>query len=241
MAIETSYLSVLSQIIHRARSEKEQKRIKALCLAYPDLLVPKAALVQFFSEDLVNRLPVREDADKIWQWHGLGGCKEPLFDTSALFGELGVDIDVVDIVKARGDERIVDLNERLPEDLHSSYDLVIDTGTCEHCFNVGQAFMNSCAAVNVGGHLMHAAPMSKCNHGFWNFCPTVYPDFFEDNGFQIVFMKGVVGNLKNGMKLFDLKPFARSELPSESVIYVVAKRVSDQELRWPVQRKYRNA
>ena len=39
MAIETSYLSVLSQIIHRARSEKEQKRIKALCLAYPDLLV----------------------------------------------------------------------------------------------------------------------------------------------------------------------------------------------------------
>jgi hypothetical protein len=32
--------------------------------------------------------------------------------------------------------------------------------------------------------LVHAAPMTRINHGFWSFNPTVYPDFFEGQRFR---------------------------------------------------------
>ena len=138
---------------------------------------------------------------------------------------------MIDIVSARGNERIVDLNMPLPDNLRLRFDLVIDTGTCEHCFNVAQAFMNSCQALAIGGYLVHAAPINKCNHGFWNFCPGVYPDFLGDNGFEIIYMSGILfslsvckqsGKVREELKTFKISPFDRFKLPTESIIYVVA-------------------
>ncbi|HCK15220.1 TPA: hypothetical protein DHW51_13945 [Candidatus Poribacteria bacterium] len=247
MAIEASYLSMLKKVIDIAK-KNQKSHLKALCLAYPDLLVNRQALINLFSEDIVSQLSIRQDADEIWAWHGLKGCQEPLYDTEALFRALGVDLEVIDIVSARGNERIVDLNMPLPDNLRLRFDLVIDTGTCEHCFNVAQAFMNSCQALAIGGYLVHAAPINKCNHGFWNFCPGVYPDFLGDNGFEIIYMSGILfslsvckqsGKVREELKTFKISPFDRFKLPTESIIYVVAKRVNNVPMRWPVQRKYR--
>ena len=238
MAIESQYLSLLKQIIDRKRTAS--RIINALCLSYPDILVPKAKLEEMFSVKLMSSVPTRADADKIWAWHSLAGCTEPIFDTIALFKAIGVESEVIDIVAARGTERIVDLNEPLPIDLEARFDIVIDTGTCEHCFNVGQAFMNACTAVAAGGHFIHAAPLNRYNHGFWNFCPTVYPDFLLDNGFKIEIMTGMTCDLRSGFQPFEIKPFSNFDPPSKTVMFVVAERVTAQKLKWPTQRKYRN-
>src|SRR3546814_19736456 len=89
-------------------------------------------------------LPQRADAAQIWRWHGLQGATDPLYDSLAVLDRLGLDVTVIDIVAARGNERIVDLNEPLPDDLRNRFDIVIDTGTCEHCFNVGKIGRASC-------------------------------------------------------------------------------------------------
>lgn len=237
MAIEHVYLQFLMRAIERRRAAVP--RMQGLLFSYPDLLVPRASLVQAVGEKVLERLPARADAARIWAYHGLAGVEEPIYDSEAMFRELGVDPTIVDVAKLRGDERIVDLNFPLPPDLVARFDLVVDTGTCEHCFNVAQAFANACNALAPGGMLVHAAPLTRVNHGFWNFSPTIYPDFFEDNGFRIHALVGVSGSLKEGRRTFALDPFARAQVPPEAAVYVVAERVEVRELRWPVQRKYR--
>lgn len=238
MAIESSYLMVLKHVIEELQSTKKSP-MTALLLAYPDLLVSRELLVRLFGLPLVEQLPARSDFENIWTWHGLPGHKQPIFDTIALFNHLGFEVEVIDIAAARGNERIVDLNEPLPSDLVARFDLVVDTGTCEHCFNVGQAFRNACEAVAENGYLVHAAPMTKSNHGFWNFCPTIYPDFFGDNGFELVALMGVTGDLKNGYSTFEIQHYARKVISHEAAVYAIAKRITRQELIWPIQRKYR--
>lgn len=241
MAIEAVFLKMLTETIRlRRQSAGEDTRLTALALAYPDLLVPKNALEQLFGTETVSAVPVREDAEAIWNWHGLKGCREPLYDSMSLFDRIGLDVTVTDIVAARGMERIVDLNEPLPEDLVGGFDFVIDTGTCEHCFNVGVAFRNACSAVNVGGFLVHAAPLNRYNHGFWNFSPTIYPDYLGDNGFRIHLLTGVAGNLLHGFKPFPVRSFTRFEAQPNAALYVVAERLEIRPHVWPMQRKYRS-
>lgn len=240
MAIEAVFLNTLQKTINLKRQTAgPDVRLSALALAYPDLLVPKATLEKMFGADVMAKVPLREDAAEIWAWHGLKGCTEPLYDSMSLFDALGLDVTVTDIVAARGMERIVDLNEPLPADLVGQFDFVIDTGTCEHCFNVGVAFRNACEAVKVGGFLVHAAPLNRYNHGFWNFSPTVYPDYLGDNGYKLHLLTGVTCDLVKGFQPFAVQPFARFEAQGNAAIYVVAERLELRPHVWPVQRKYR--
>jgi hypothetical protein len=238
MAIEALYLRYLKQAIERRRTAPA--RLRGLFLAYPDLLVPRDALAKIVGEETIAGLVERSDAASIWEYHGLRGVTEPIFDTLEVFARMGVDAVVTDVARLRGVERIVDLNAALPEDLRQRFDLVVDTGTCEHCFNVAQAFVNSCEALAIDGMLVHAAPLNRINHGFWSFNPTLYPDFFEDNGFELQLLTGVTGNITQGFTPFAVDAFARFDPPAGSALYVIAQRREIRPLKWPVQRKYRH-
>lgn len=243
MAIEAVYLHLFAHAVKMRREALgDDRRLTALALAYPDLLVPKGALIQMLGAEVVETLPQRPDADQIWRWHGLKGVADPLYDSMAIFDHLGIDVTVIDIVNARGVERIVDLNEPLPEDLKTRFDFVIDTGTCEHCFNVGVAFRNACEAVKVGGYFVHAAPLNRYNHGFWNFCPTVYQDYFGDNGYKLHYLSGVTCNLAQGFKPFPVELVGRFEAQQPNAgMYVIAERLEVKPHIWPTQHKYRTA
>jgi hypothetical protein len=236
MAIEAQYLGLLKQAIDRGRASKGV--LRGLLFAYPDLVVPRAALARMLGETLVASLPERADSAALWKYHGLEGVGDPMFDSVALLRSLGVEPVVIDVAAHSGLERIVDLNRPLPQDLARAFDLVVDTGTCEHCFNVAQAFVNACEALCAGGILVHAAPLNRVNHGFWSFNPTIYPDFFEANGFELQVMTGVTGTLGAGMRFFPVEAFGHFQPPADSALYVVARRREILPLKWPVQRKY---
>lgn len=241
MAIDSFFLSLLVQVVAKRRATlPAQRPLTALALAYPDMLVPQPVVERSLGAAVANLSFVEPDqAAKIWDWHAMPGNVPPLYETLSVFSALGLETTVIDIMQARGMERVVDLNEPLPSDLCRRFDLVIDTGTLEHCFNVGVAFRNACEALGQDGLLVHGSPLNHVNHGFWNFNPTIYPDYFEDNGFDLQLMTGVAGNPRQGFKAFDVKPFERFEPPSEAGIYVVAQRKRLQDQVWPVQRKYR--
>ncbi|MGH6693484.1 MAG: hypothetical protein ACREF4_22690, partial [Gammaproteobacteria bacterium] len=117
-------------------------------------------------------------------------------------------------------------------------DLLLDTGTIEHCFNIGQAAVNLATLVKQGGFIIQGLPFNMYNHGFYNINPTWFHDFFPDNGFEIVFLKGATDWL-TAPKVFDLPPFSRfNEAPPNAGIYVVARRVEVKPIKFPVQRKY---
>jgi hypothetical protein len=141
----------------------------------------------------------------------------------------------VDFYKHKGVDETVDLCE--PVDL-GRYDLVIDPGTIEHCFNVAQAFKNAAQAVKVGGHIFHIGSLSMVNHAFYSFSPTLFYDFYKTNGFEISLFEGLH---KKGMFLESLHPYDRKPYPSECVIHCLARRVENKEIKWPIQWKYRKA
>ncbi|MEK9971358.1 MAG: hypothetical protein VW600_19655 [Ferrovibrio sp.] len=238
MAINTVQLSLVMAAIRRARKTAGDRRLRTLCFAYPDLVMSPAELTQLVGADLMQGLPERADATTVRQWHNLPP-EAPVYDSLALFDRLGLDVTVADVAVLQGIERIVDLNDPLPDDLRRRFDLVIDPGTCEHCFNVGMAFRNVCEAVTLGGFLVHIAPLSYINHGFWNFSPTVYPDYFEANGFALLHLAGHAPMPDGRLGAFAIDHFQRFSPPMKGVLYVVAERTGEQLPVWPVQRKYR--
>lgn len=207
---------------------------KLLALGYPDLLVDEPTLRNAGLEP--TELKTRSDALIIQQWHSWAG---PIYDTDDVLGKLGITAMYVDINPSRLCERVVDLNEPLPTDLCNSFDLVVDPGTIEHCFNIGQSFKNVALALKVGGIVLHQNPLTCMNHGFWNFSPTAYFDFYYQNGFQI--LRPIVGfNGKlNERAVYDAHAVQRFKIGQEAWSMCIAQKKTEQELKWPLQSKYR--
>jgi SAM-dependent methyltransferase len=238
MAINGVQFQLLTATIRRLRKAVGDRRLDVLIFGYPDLLMPPQILESLVGADLLHDLPERADAAKVREWHRLA-VEMPIYDSMVLFDRLGLAVTVADVAALQGMERIVDLNDPLPDDLRRRFDLVIDPGTCEHCFNVGMAFRNVCEAVKHGGFLVHLAPLTSINHGFWNFSPTIYPDYFEANGFSLLHLAGHVLTADGRFAAFTVEPFNRFKAPMNGLLYVVAERTGDQPPVWPVQRKYR--
>jgi hypothetical protein len=204
-------LEVLSGWLHGSR---------VLSLGYPDLVMP--------ADEVKRILGVEVSAfTGFGRWHGVD---HPLPETVAVFNAIGASLDCVDVSPSRGVERIVDLN--LPCEL-GRYDVVIDAGTVEHCFNIGQAIMNAAGAVDAGGCVFHMPPLSMANHGFYNLNPTLLHDFYAQNGWDIEVLEGVT---RQGR--FKVPPAARFIAPGEASLLFLASRRVVSPLRFPTQSKY---
>jgi hypothetical protein len=189
-----------------------------LSLGYPDLDVTAAEV-----ESLFGYKPTR--FTKAHEWHGR---KDPLPETEELFDHLGARLTVVYFTQDRGMEKIADLNH--PHDL-GKFDLVIDPGTLEHCFNIGQGFLNAANAVRAGGYICHISPMTMLNHGFYNLNPTLFHDFYTQNHWRIDELKVV--QRPNGVSSVD-----RFVIGTEYIIRCVVQRMEEEPLVMPIQTKY---
>ncbi len=191
-----------------------------LSLGYPDITVEPAKI-----EALFGYKPAKFNNEGGWH-----GKQFPLPQTEELFAKLDAKLTVVDFTAERGIEIIADLN--YPHDL-GQFDVVIDPGTLEHCFNIGQAMMNAANAVKLGGVLLHLSPMLMMNHGFYNLCPTLFNDFYEQNGWEveIAMVPQQIGKLE---------ATGRFALQQEYLLRCLATRRSAEPLHYCVQTKYLN-
>jgi hypothetical protein len=193
-----------------------------LSLGYPDLLITAGQC-----KETLGCTPTR--FNKLARWHEID------FDppeTWHVFELLGANLTCVDYAQIRGGERIADLN--LPQDL-GEFDLVIDPGTTEHCFNVGQALLNAARAVKVGGYIFHTSPMTMVNHGFYNFSPTLFYDFYKQNEWLIKVF--VVANKKGAGEFQKFHPVKDFNASVNCAIYFLALKTR-KEINLPIQTKY---
>lgn len=206
---------------------------RAAAAGYPDLLIPQHMIYKALGERGDN-VPVREDSQKIIDWHGVPLSK--IYESQAFFRELGYQMDVFDIKEIRGGEIVLDLN--YPNDGHKErYDLVIDSGTCEHCFMVGQAIINLAQMVKGGGHIVQVFPLNAYNHGFYSVSPTLIKDFYEDNGFRIVECFGIQNGSYQKFPI-DYRS-RRGGYPENSFIQFLVEREKVKPITLPTQYKYR--
>ena len=99
-------------------------------------------------------------------------------------------IDSVDFSTYEGANIILDLNEPLPQEHHGRWSAVYDGGTLEHVFNFPQSVRNAMSMPEPGGHLLLGTITDGwCNHGFYQFSPTLFFSLFtEENGYELLDM-----------------------------------------------------
>ena len=79
-----------------------------------------------------------------------------------------------------------DLNYKVKNNHINKYDLILDFGTLEHIFDVPQALENYVRMTKKNGHIIICTPCSNMiDHSFYMFSPTLFFDYFENNGFEI--------------------------------------------------------
>mgnify|MGYP001166470071 FL=1 len=246
MAIDNTYFKTLVEALKLI-----DKPAKVACLGYPDLMVSEKELKE---EVGLDNLKVKS---RVYSSHLHSKLRKKLisegtrkiYTTESFFKKFNLTIDVFDIFSHTGKEKILDLNKELPVKYKNKYKGVVDVGTLEHCFNVGQAFKNMCDMLEVGGIVFTAAPSYKKNHGFWNFCPTAFTDGFLQNGFEIVDIVGIkpkeLGfnkpnpeDRKINYFYKDMRQEAALAEIDDNVIMCVAKKVKNINFKWPLQMKY---
>ena len=81
---------------------------------------------------------------------------------------------------------ILDLNTvETPRELTDSADALFDFGTSEHIFHLPNVLAHIGRIVKVGGVVIHHTPANnQYNHGFYQFSPTLYFDYYSRNGWD---------------------------------------------------------
>lgn len=164
-------------------------------------------------------------------------------------------IDSVDYYPDENPTLQLDLNKPIPSNLKSKYNFLYDGGTTEHCFNVTQVLENTVSFLKVGGVVIHCLPMSGfINHGFYQFSPTLFYDFYSQNGFSNFKMDiFLYENRKDYIYSIDPNTDMTAELvgieadiPNDfcgktMLVHFSAQKVEEKkEITYPIQSAYRN-
>lgn len=123
----------------------------------------------------------------------------------ALFRAMGfTEARSIDISLMEGADYAYDLNDDgMAAVTGGGYDFVFDGGTMEHVFDSRRVLKNMFDATAVGGCIAHLNPTNNAvDHGFYQFSPTFYYDYYTANSFEILGCK-IIRYSKN----FDTEPY----------------------------------
>jgi hypothetical protein len=93
----------------------------------------------------------------------------------------------LDITAKEGASILFDLNSpATPADLRSRFDVIFDGGTLEHVFHIPNALARGTEMLRDGGAFCHIGPMNNyTDHGFYQFSPTLWFDWFFANNWLV--------------------------------------------------------
>lgn len=106
------------------------------------------------------------------------------------FNLIGIkDKDYYDVDKFDFDKPkiIHDLQVPFNKKYNNFFNLVIDSGTLEHIFDIKPVMSNIVNITKLGGYILQFIPTNNfLNHGFYQINPTFFYDFYTANGFKVV-------------------------------------------------------
>lgn len=127
----------------------------------------------------------------------------------------------LDVSDYEGAEIVHDLNEEnLSSDYYESADLIIDAGTLEHVFHLPNALNTIFLLLRPGGMVYHHSPSNGyLDHGFYQFSPTLFYDYYRENNYKII-----SANLINryGGKI-SAEPYLTDIYRNKGILYPVKK------------------
>jgi hypothetical protein len=135
----------------------------------------------------------------------------------------------------------LDLNG--PIDIGEKFDVVINHGTSEHIFNIGQVFKTAHDHCDEGGWMIHDAPFTGwVDHGFYCLQPTLFYDLAHANCYEVAkvaiheFTSRTIINVDSRTAAAQLANAGK--LPANSMLFVAFRKRVDREFRVPMQGYY---
>lgn len=165
-----------------------------------------------------------------------------------LFRMLGyAEVESIDVYGAERPTHVLDLNRPLPAALRDRFHLVYDGGTMEHCFSVPDVLGNVVQLVKIGGRIIHHLPLNNwVDHGFYQFSPTLFFDFYEANGFRDLAMV-LHFNARGKETYISYDPQRDGRLPYSIggktqvlLFFSAVKAVHTEQIAFPLQGRYRS-
>jgi hypothetical protein len=164
-----------------------------------------------------------------------------LLDPTTVYAEdfftlLGTkEIFAIDASDYEGSQLVHDMNNPIPEDLKSSFNVVLDGGTLEHVFNFPVAAGNCMSLVRIGGRFISLTMANNfCGHGFYQFSPELFFRLLsKENGYAMEVC--IEWEAVHGSNFFDVPDPAsignRIELTSRSGTYMFVQALRLAELQ----------
>ncbi len=208
-----------------------QRRV--LSFGHPDILATPEELLPILGKVVgTHSEAVRQDRNYLTDENIVGSAK-------IVFEALWASLDVLDIRESFGVTDLVDLNTPLPDKYKNRYTVVVDPGTSEHIFNVAQALKSAAEAVVVGGYVYHMVPLAYWNHGYWNFSPVTFTQFYgEENGFEVVRLEAWYGN-----RIIPVEPIRKFKIDNNgfklNLLCIAQKVRAVPEITFPNQGKWK--
>ncbi len=116
------------------------------------------------------------------------------------FQKIGFDqVDSIDFSDFEGASIVADLGGQIPEEYHGQFDFVYDGGTCEHVFELANAYRNIDRLLKPGGVFMAHSPSNNfVTHGFFQISPeVVYGFWVKAMGYEALTVKLIPSKLRN--------------------------------------------
>lgn len=194
--------------------------------------------VQNFSQD-------QAAFDEFVAAHGL-----PTNTKRCIFTSLGfAGVEALDISKFEGCDHVFDLNspELLPE-LKGRFDVVFTGGTLEHVFDQIAALRNVFELLSLDGLILHTGPSNGwLDHGFYQFSPTFFTDYYSVNKFEIHDAQLMMRDgVRPGVKIIHYCPGMFDGVPNGAVsgvwnyFFVLKKTAMSTHAAIPQQSAYSN-
>lgn len=187
MALNGCEIKILKSLIDNVASSTG-RQARVLMLGYPDILATEKTFSRLNLPVAWESILKRSDAAAVWKGHGRDFGDYPMCESKALIKALGASSMILDAIRWGEEDEIVDLNLPLSDTMKSrlgQFDIIIDPGTVEHCFNVAQAFLSIVDLLAPSGFVYHQAAVAFPNHGFWSLSPTAFFDFYESRRFTL--------------------------------------------------------
>lgn len=244
MALNGAEMLIIAHFIARKRGKT---RPKVLSLGYPDLLFSPSLIDRYLPQVRRADVAIRPDSEAIARLHGRKPGTQ-ILEAFSLFQALGADLDLIDVADFGHGETIVNLNDPVDESTWKErYDVVIDPGSVEHCFNAPTALANVALMLRPGGYVYHQAAINYPNHGYYSFSPVLFVDFYAANGFDVgtphCWRLTRTGIDEDGVihPLFTIDATLReyADVPAGALIGMfTARKLVTRPIVWPIQRKY---
>ncbi|MCL1985800.1 MAG: hypothetical protein FWG59_05065 [Betaproteobacteria bacterium] len=162
-----------------------------------------------------------------------------IYETQNIFAGFGCEYSAIDVIAHTGTEKIHDLNYPITDNLRDVFDIVVDGGTMEHCFNVPEVLFNIVKMLKLNGFILHISPITYPNHGYYNFNPVLFHEFYTHNGCKTISCTCAVVYSEDQPKTIPLSDTFELPLQNTVMFFIAQKIIATNSIGFPLQGIYR--